>query len=43
MRSFEEPVDSCELVNEGDILSEGVQGGSGRLGKVGAVERIGVI
>lgn len=43
MRGFQEPVDSGYLVDERDVLSEGVQRGSGRLREVGAVKRIGVI
>lgn len=40
---FEEPVNPGQLVDERDVLPEGVQGGPRRLGEVCAVERIGVI
>lgn len=43
MRSFEESVDSCDLIDERNIFSEGVERRSGRFREIGAVERIGVV
>lgn len=43
VRSLEEPVDARELVDEGDVLPEGVERRARGLREVGAVERIGVI
>jgi len=43
VRSFEESVDSRDLVDEGNIFSEGVERRSGRFREVGAVERIGIV
>lgn len=39
----EEPVDAGHLVDERDVLPEGVQRRSRRFGEIGAVERIGVV
>lgn len=43
MRSLEEPVNARELVDEGDVLPEGVERRPRGLREVGAVKRIGVI
>lgn len=43
VRSFEQPVDSCNLIDQSDVLPEGVQRWPGGLGEIGAVERISII
>lgn len=43
VRCFEQPVDPRDLIDQRNVLPEGVQRWSGGLREVGAVERIRVI